>query len=213
MPVGMRPSTSEPDPGPGPDDEEPERLIRAARAGDAGAREELLARHLHALTAFVRLRLGDALRARETSQDLVQSVCREVLADIATLDVRGAAGFKRWLFLRAENKIRDRARFWRRDKRDPRRERPLDAPRNGAGEIYAQLQSLRTPSRQLASREEVERLEAAFAELSPDHREVILLARVMGLSHADVAREMGRSTVATRTLLSRALALLATKLG
>ena len=41
---------------------------------------------------------------------------------------------------------------------------------------------------------------------------MILLTRVAGLSHAEVAREMGRTPIATRTLLSRALARLATAL-
>ena len=51
-----------------------------------------------------------------------------------------------------------------------------------------------------------------FGELPDDQREVILLARVVGLPHAIVAQEMGRTPAATRTLLSRALARLATRL-
>jgi DNA-directed RNA polymerase specialized sigma24 family protein len=41
---------------------------------------------------------------------------------------------------------------------------------------------------------------------------VISLARIVGLSHAEIAKEMGRSEGAVRTLLSRALARLATLL-
>ena len=60
--------------------------------------------------------------------------------------------------------------------------------------------------------EELEHLASAFAALPPDWREVILLARVRGLSHAEIARTLGRTESATRTLLSRALARLATEL-
>ena len=59
---------------------------------------------------------------------------------------------------------------------------------------------------------ELERLEAAFAELPPAWREVIVLVRLSGLSHAEAARRLGRSEASTRTLLSRALARLATRL-
>lgn len=59
------------------------------------------------------------------------------------------------------------------------------------------------------AREELAALEKALGELPEDYREVILLARVMGLDHASVAAQMGRSETATRSLLHRALARLA----
>ena len=197
-----------------PADDPCRELIQRARAGAPEAREKLLGEHLQGLTAFVRLRLGAALRARETSQDLVQSVYREVLEDLDDFEYRGEASFRHWLFRRAENKIRDRARFWRREKRDPRREERISG---GVDEredrrLLAELANFSTPSRHLTTREEIARVEAAFAALPEDYREVILLARVVGLPHAEVAREMHRSAVATRTLLSRALARLATAL-
>ena len=53
--------------------------------------------------------------------------------------------------------------------------------------------------------EDMERLRDAFTELSDDHRQVITLARVVGMSHAEIADEMGRSEGAVRVLLHRAL--------
>ena len=41
---------------------------------------------------------------------------------------------------------------------------------------------------------------------------VVVLVRLQGLGHAEAARRMGRTESATRTLLSRALARLATEL-
>jgi len=61
--------------------------------------------------------------------------------------------------------------------------------------------------------EEIERVEAAFDKLSDDYRQVILLSRIVGLSHREVAREMGRNEAAVRKLLSRALARLLLLLG
>ncbi len=58
-------------------------------------------------------------------------------------------------------------------------------------------------------RETIDLIERAFEELPDDHRQVILLARLVGLSRKEIADEMGRSEVAVRNLLSRALSQLA----
>lgn len=187
-------------------------LIEQARAGDPGARESLVEAHLGALRAFVRLRLGAALRRRETSLDLVQSVVREALEDLTRFEYRGEQSFRQWLLRRAENKIRDRARFWRRDRRTSERETTVDGARDDGDsrEVEEQLTTFFTPSRHASAREELERVERAFRELPDDWRSVILMARVLGMSHEEIGREIGRSALATRTLLCRALARLTT---
>jgi RNA polymerase sigma factor (sigma-70 family) len=76
-------------------------------------------------------------------------------------------------------------------------------------EILPSYRAVSTPSRRVAAAEEIERLERIFDRLSDDHREVILLSRVLGLPGRDVAEQMGRTETATRSLLLRALAALA----
>ncbi|TAJ25131.1 MAG: sigma-70 family RNA polymerase sigma factor [Planctomycetota bacterium] len=190
---------------------ERERIQRAAR-GDDAAVEELLAAHLDGLRGYVRLRMGRVLRTREESADLVQSVCREVLSDLDGFEYRGNAAFRDWLFTCAEHKLRDRARFWARDRRDAAREQPLAGFDDDELATLDGLSSLLSPSRDAVAAEELARLESAFAKLEPDYREVILLARVVGLSHAEIAARMGRTESATWNLLSRALAKLSTLL-
>jgi RNA polymerase sigma-70 factor (ECF subfamily) len=144
------------------------------------------------------------LRAREDSIDIAQSVVREALADADQFS-GGDEGLRAWLCKRAENKIRDRGRFWARQRRDSSKEiGQADDP-----ELVEAYGTLLTPSRVAAGREELARVEAAFAQLSDDQRRVILLARVANLSHAEVALAMERSEVATRSLLSRSIARLA----
>ncbi len=187
-------------------------MVARAAGGDATARDALFAAHQDALRAYVRLRLGRHLRSREESLDLTQSVVREALEDLPRFEVRGEGGFRRWLLMRAENKIKDRGRFWKRARRDPRLEIALVSGSGDDAEdraVVAALQNLSTPSREAAGREELLRLEHAIAELSDDQRRVILLARVAGMSHEEVAREMGRTVLATRSLLARAMARLA----
>jgi RNA polymerase sigma-70 factor (ECF subfamily) len=191
------------------------RLVESAAAGDAAAREALLQRHLAELNAYVRLRVGPGIRSRESSLDIAQSVCREVLGDLDRFEYRGANSFRNWLLLRAEHKIRDRGRFWSREKRAAALEVPIHGGHGRpAGEddeqgVLEQLRCLFTPSRDAVAREELEELERAFARLPEDYRRVIVLSRVLGLAHEEIAREMERSPNATRTLLSRALARLA----
>lgn len=62
-------------------------LLAAVGEGDAEALEEFVTRHLPHLHAYVRLRMGPQLRLREATADVVQSVCREVLAG-SSIEVR-----------------------------------------------------------------------------------------------------------------------------
>lgn len=189
-----------------------EELVEDAVAGDREARNDLLQRHLPGLRAFVRKHVGPGVRSHESSMDLVNSVCREALQALPRFEYRGPDSFRNWLLRQAENKIRDRGRYWRRERRTTSREagslstilRHDDAPGR-----MSPLESLCTPSHHACAREELSRAVEAFQELPPDYREVIVLARVLALPHPEIARRMGRSPAATRTLLSRALARLA----
>ena len=195
--------------------DESRELVQRAAGGDAKARDRLLEQHLAGLHAFVRLRLGPMIRAKESSSDIVHSVCREVLQDLPRFEYKHEAGFRHWLFRQAERKIVDRGRFWKREKRDVAREAKGHARHKGSrdeADILECYQTFLTPSRDAVAKEELARVERAFGELSEDYREVISLSRIVGLSHAEIAHEMERSEGAVRTLLSRALARLATLL-
>ena len=58
-----------------------------------------------------------------------------------------------------------------------------------------------------------DRLEDSLARLQPDHREVIRLVRLKQLSCRQAGEQMGRSEVATRSLLLRALRRLKQEFG
>ena len=63
------------------------------------------------------------------------------------------------------------------------------------------------------AREDLDRDERAFKKLPDHYREVVLLARVIGLPHKDIGEMTGRSEGSVRTLLHRALARLGVLLG
>jgi len=189
-------------------------LVDAAADGDGRAVEALLERHLPSLRAYVRLRAGAKLRARESASDLVQSVCRDVLQNLDRFRYPGESAFRAWLYATAMRKIADRAEYWGAARRDPAREAaPLPhAAHSGADEqrlfdVYRD--SFASPSQEAMGREALARIEDAFERLPEDYREVIVLSRIVGLSRAEVAGQMQRTEASVRNLLSRALAELA----
>lgn len=175
------------------------RLFEQATGGDQQALDQLLVRYLPQLHAYVHVRLGPALRRRESSLDVVQSVCRELLSAERPA-WNGEDRFRAWLFTSALNKLRERHRRAYSGKRDLSREEP-----DGALESFAALAHLVTPSQEAIGREVGAAVHAALTELSEEHREVITLARLVGLPHGVIAEVMGRSEAATRQLLARGM--------
>lgn len=184
-------------------------LVQLASRGDGASLRELLQRFLPELRAFIRLKTGAHLRAKESCSDLVQSVCREVLEDLESIEYRGERAFKQWLFTRSLRKIQDRDRFHRRMKRDAAREEP-DAFDEQLATGY---QRLLTPSRAAIRQEEIAILEAAFDRMPEDYRDVITYARLLGMDHNEIGERMSKSPGAVRVLLHRAIARLGTLLG
>ncbi|MFO1076124.1 MAG: sigma-70 family RNA polymerase sigma factor [Planctomycetota bacterium] len=183
------------------DDADTPALAQRAATGDPESVEALLLRYLPRLRAFVRLRVDNVLRQRESSSDLVQSICREVLQGAGTFTYEGEERFRAWLFKAALNKILERKRSLAAQKRDVAREVAM-GPEADYQDLHLALQS---PSKMAAAGEFAAQMERAFDELPEDYREVITLARIVGLPHAEVARQMGRGEGAVRMLLSRAL--------
>ncbi|MFG0320533.1 MAG: RNA polymerase sigma factor [Planctomycetota bacterium JB042] len=179
--------------------------------GDLGAGDDLLVRHLPGLLSFVRRRAAD-LAPKESASDLVQSTCREVLADLAAgrLVYRGEGEFRAWLFEAALFKVRNRRRYWTAERRDHRRERRPPSSDRSRETLDDAARTSATPSREARAHEEGERLRALLDELPERYRDVLRLARLENLPHGEIAARLGVSEVASRQLLSRAMARLAT---
>lgn len=169
-------------------------------ASDAHSRLEL---HLDPLRAYLRRRLSTFLRSRESLTDFVHGVCLSALTDAGLSAEVDDATFRKRLFRCARSALLDRARFLHRDRRDPSREARIDP---------ASLWTAATPSRHASAREEIERLEDVLMRLPAAQRDVVVLARIEGLSAEQIARRLGRSVPAVWSLLSRSLARLATLL-
>jgi RNA polymerase sigma-70 factor (ECF subfamily) len=66
-----------------------------------------------------------------------------------------------------------------------------------------------SPSRIAVAKETLGRIELALREMPGDLKEIILLSRLMGFSHAEIAARLGKTEGSVRTALCRGLAKIA----
>lgn len=176
-------------------------LLQRAKRGDREAQDALCRLHIDSVYAWVRLKRSPLCASRESAMDLVQSAFRQALGDLPEFEWGGGASFRNWLLSYAENKLRNRERFHRAERRSPTREEDISLLH-----FYAQMAS---PPQVSDAKEQVELFERAFFRLNKADRDIILFARVEGLSHAQIAERLDVSEANSRKLLSRALVRLA----
>ena len=177
-----------------------QKLVARAQAGEREARETLAARLHDPLDRYVRLRVGPHLRQKVEIEDVLQEAFTKAFTSIAQFRGRSEQQFLKWLQAIAERVILKLARYHRRDQ-------VLFVEQKGAP--FRDV----TPSRAMQRDERFERLQQALESLSPDHREVITLARLQGLRTEEIARRMNRSTNAVLNVLFRALSKLREAFG
>jgi RNA polymerase sigma factor (sigma-70 family) len=176
-----------------------EDLLRAMAAGEAGAFDELFARHSGAVLSFL-----SRLTASQTDpEDLLQDIFLRVLTHAA--DFRPGAPFKPWLFTIARNA----AYNWM-QKRKLRAEVEVQTDFSSSA-VPALLggQDGRNvaadPGAQLLAQERKARLLAALEELPAPQREVIILTLCEGFSYQEVAAITGDAEGTLRSRVFHAL--------
>ncbi len=175
-------------------------LLKEAQQGDRTAFETLLGQSREELEKFVTTRIGDHLRSRVETDDVLQDTCARAWASIGEVRWTGPDTFVRWLKGIARHVILQQADRARHDEL-----------------IY--LQEVRatgddvSPSRSLRREERFDRLQASLDSLSPDYREAVMLVRIEGLQIKEAARRMKRTPKAVTHLLARALKTLKDSLG
>lgn len=163
-------------------------LIQRARQGDAVACAALYDRHYDVVYRYCYYHVGDTALA----QDVASEVFVRMVENLDRFDVRGRP-LLAWLYAIARNLVADTFR---------RREQttlPLDDVLV-AGED--------TPMHRAERRLWADRLAAALAHLTEEQRQVILFKFVLDHCNAEVARLMGKSEGAIKSLQHRALAAL-----
>ena len=166
-------------------------LIERAQAGDRNAFGQLIEQCRDRLEEGVRIRLGPHLRQRLEVEDVLQETFLKAFQSMPRFRPQGDGSFFNWLRGIAENLLLHHARQHQRTRKF-----------GLAGDV---ADSGTSPSRGMLQEERFDRLQTALESLSPDHREVILLARVEGLSMKAIAERVHRSPNAVVQLLWRAL--------
>ena len=162
-------------------------LVRRAADGEEEAREALYRWAFPALHRYLFLRAGDA----ETTADLCADVFVTAFRELGRLEQPGA--FWPWLLRIAQHRLADH-------------QRQCCRQRKAAGVLAAAGARVAVPgpAERLEEADAHDTLRQAFVALAPDHQEALRLCVVEGLSHAEAARQMGRSEKAIESLLARA---------
>jgi len=141
--------------------------VLRARAGDADAFRLLVDAYDRRLLYFVLRFLPDADRALDVTQDVWLTLLRRLPA------LRAPEAFRVWLYQIAHDRVVD---LVRRDRRQEAVHEVLRASFNGAGDEDHEAQLDRA-----------EFVHHALGELSAEHREVLLLRFLEGLSLEEIA--------------------------
>ena len=177
-------------------------LIKRFHEGDQTAFNQLFTKYRPRLAVLIRYKLSEPLRQRVEVDDILQDVFLDASKGIGSFIYRSPGSFMKWLSSIADHVIVDEARSQARLKRHAAEMVRFRSASNPGGPEPADS---RTPSRILMQKEVTDRLLARLDALPPDYRNVILMAKVEGLSSAEMAERLGRSREAVAVLLHRAL--------
>jgi len=176
-------------------------LVTLAKGGNELALEQLCSVYGERVLRIIRLRMGKELRSKLESMDMVQDVLMYAFRDLE-------GDLLRWLGKIAENRIRDNLDKLHADKRDIRKEIPLQEDASKSGDDRARVLDparYTTPSVILSKKEELDRLEKAIDKLKPEYKEVIIWAKIDGLSYKEIGNRLGKSADVAGHLLLRAM--------
>ncbi len=165
-------------------------LARRAKEGDQQAIRGLVGLFSSRLEGFVRSRMGERLKKQLEIDDVVQETFAKAFTSIKKLEWQGESAFFSWLATIADNVILSASQKTER--------MPLLLDLDVAN-------SAASPSKDLRRDERFDRFQEALRELSPDYRQVIVLARIQRLKIEEIADRMQRSPNAVKKLLGRAL--------
>jgi RNA polymerase sigma-70 factor, ECF subfamily len=164
------------------------KLVERAQHGDRAALEELYLIHFDRIYSYLHMSVGN----RHDAEDLTTQTFLKMLESIGRFRWQSAP-FSAWLFRIAHNLAMDHFRSRRRWQ--PEEEVP-EVP--GSEEPSAELVAMQSIGRQSM----LELIE----KLSPEQQQVLTLKFVFNFQNADVAKILGKTEGAIKSLQHRALA-------
>jgi RNA polymerase sigma-70 factor (ECF subfamily) len=186
------------------------RLIESARGGDAGALNQLFARHRERLRRMVQMRLDWRLHGRIDASDVIQDAYVEAVRRLESYLQEPNMPLFLWLrFLVGERLMILHRHHLGVKMRDARREVSIfreAVPEASSAALAAQLLGQHTsPSEAAVRAERLLRLQEAVNRLDPLDREVLSLRHFEQLSRAETAEVLGIEEAAAAKRYVRAL--------
>jgi len=170
-------------------------LLERIRNGDADARERLLVRYQPRIFQIVRMLIGDRMRRRVESADLVQETLLEAVQRLDGFEPKGPGSLLAWFKKLARSAVCAEA-----DRAAARKRIPDRAPQAAAGGKADDDTGIEPvgdatgPLRRAERDEESEHLEQCIAALPESDRDLILLRNYAEQSWAEVAAETGHAS-------------------
>lgn len=171
-----------------------EELIRHTLDGETRAFDELVKRHSRKLHAMIMQMVGSEADAYDVAQEAFLKAFRSLRY------FNGQSAFYTWLYTIAANQARN---FLRKRKRE--KSYSLDNDENGdpleKSMELADKGLAADPARGAHVTDLKTRLRQALAQLSPNHREVVTLCDIMGLTYLEISRMLNISEGTLRSRL------------
>jgi RNA polymerase sigma-70 factor (ECF subfamily) len=183
-------------------------LVRAAQGGSRAALDDLIARYYPRVLKIVRLRMGEKLRERLDSGDILHETFLAAVKSFERFEMRDEASLINWLSRIAQRRVLSAAEHEGAAKRKSARETALEPSFDTSTSPVGMQPAADTmvPLDRAIRHEELAVVEECIEQLPEHYREVIVLRNYTGMSFAQIATETGRPTEgASRMLHAKAM--------
>jgi RNA polymerase sigma-70 factor (ECF subfamily) len=190
-------------------------LLDAARRGDVSAQTQLMQAYSSYLTLIARLQVNRQFHGRFSASDVVQDVLLRARERMGEFRGTTEPEFLAWLRRILASRLVSLARYHLAGVRDVRRERRLnDAVDQSSLDIAQRLAGPGdAPSERASQHEQGVLLAEALDQLPADYREVLVMRHLEGKSFAEIAQTMSRTIPSIKSLWTRAVTKLRTRLS
>ncbi|MGI9519976.1 MAG: sigma-70 family RNA polymerase sigma factor [Pirellulaceae bacterium] len=192
-----------------PQDAEFQQWIDSAREGSIDAVAELMRASREYLLLIANHELDNDLRRKLGPSDVVQSSIMDATRCIEQFQGSSRQQFMAWLRTILHNRVaRKRRDYKSSEKRNIRREQPLQSARQSGQHALQIAVDEPTPATEAAKNEQLALVAGCLAELPEDYQRVIRMRQWEQLTFREIATRMNRTEDACQKLWRRAIAAL-----